>query len=246
MALHTQLDRGLGWIILDEPPTNALLDPVFGDLDALRAFLDHPDLEVAVLRGAGRHFSSGAAPEALQRLEADPDAHRDALAHGRDLIEALASCPVPLVAMIRGSCLGGGLEIALAAHFRIASDNALFGVPEANHGLMPGLGGIAPLRAAVGRAAAVDLLVTGRVLGAEEARDLGLVQELAPTRGLESRCEAFARSLVADRSPRVVRSIMAALNNTRVLPRAEALAAEAELFLNLARHAPLDDDDGPD
>jgi len=244
MALLTQLDRGLGWITLSEPPTNALQDPVFGDLNGLRAFLDHPDLVVAVLRGAGRHFSSGAAPEALQQLKADPEAHADAMAGGRDLLEALASSPVPVVAMIRGSCLGGGLEIALAAHFRIASDNALFGVPEASHGLMPGLGGIGPLRAAVGRAAAVDLLLTGRVLGAEEALELGLVQELAPTRELQSRCETFARSLVADRSPRVIRSIMAAMNNTRALPRDEALAAEAELFLDLARHAPLDDDDG--
>ncbi len=237
MTVHLQRDGDLGRLILDHPPANTLPDPVFVDPAALAAFLNAPDLRGVVVQGAGRHFCGGADIEGLLARLQNPDALGGALTRGKALLRLLADAPVPVVAAIRGQCLGAGLEIALACHARVASDGAMFGFPESTLGLLPGLGGTVGDGDRVERRVRADLLLTGRLLGADEALALGLVDRVLPGGGTVAAAEAFLRTWIDGRSPALVHALMEAMRNARRLPRDEALRRETDLFLRVAREA---------
>jgi enoyl-CoA hydratase/carnithine racemase len=141
---------------------------------------------------------------------------------------------VPVIAAIRGGCLGGGLEIALSCHFRIASRNALFGFPECRHGLMPALGGSVMSGRLLSRRAAVDLILSGRMFDGGEAVEMGLVDVLASSGTVMDRAMDFARDLVGDRSPELIRAVMESIHNSVRMTREEALVRETELFMQVA------------
>ena len=231
MKLRYDVVDGIGRITLAAPPRNLLDHPEFEERATLEAFLAKPELEAVIVQGEGRHFCAGAELRSLRRLTAEPAALEAALGRGKALLDVLSYARVPVLALIRGACLGAGLEIALSCHFRMASENALLGLPETGLGLMPGFGGTILAQEAVGRAKAIELVLSGRLVGAEEARVLGLVDAVAPTRELAPKAVAFLRSLVRD----LVRAIMESIHNARRLPRAEAMAREAALFLQVAR-----------
>jgi len=235
MKLLYAVDRGIGTITLSAPPRNELAHPAFADHAELAAFLAAPELRAVIVRGAGRHFCSGAAIGRLAELVKKPDEFRAALQQGKALLDLLTFAPVPVLALIRGACLGAGLEIALACHFRMASDHALLGLPESSLGLLPGFGGTVLAADVAGRKVALDLMLSGRIIGAPEALSLGLVDWIEPTAELEPRALGYVQSLVGDRPAAVVRAIMQAVHNARRLPRAQALEREADLFLELAR-----------
>ena len=237
--LTARLDRdgALGRITLSAPPGNTLAHPVFADALALRSFLDDPGLAGVVVAGEGRHFCGGADREALASQLSDPVALREALVAGKSLLDLLAFATVPVVAAIRGQCLGAGLEIALACHFRVASSSAMLGFPEATLGLMPGFGGTVADGARIGRRALADLVLTGRMIGAIEARDMGLVDEVVETVQVEAAARRRIDTLIADRPPALIRAVMESVHNGRRLPRGEALARETELFFEVARAA---------
>jgi len=140
-----------------------------------------------------------------------------------------------VVALIRGGCLGAGLEIALACHFRFSSPNAIFGFPEGDHGLVPGLGGTAFAQGTAVRQAVIELILSAKVVRAPEAMSLGIVDTIAPTRELEKAGTAFIEALTARRSGFLIRSVMRALHNGRCLPIDQALRRETELFREVVR-----------
>jgi enoyl-CoA hydratase/carnithine racemase len=187
------------------------------------------------VRGDGRHFCGGADLETIPALVADPAAFARALEQGRALLDLLSFATVPVLAVVRGACLGAGLEIALSCHFRVASSNAMLGLPEAGVGLMPGLGGTLLAQEVAGRRVAIELALSGKAVGADEALGLGLVDAVCPTSALDAWAARFLRSLVGDRPVAVVRAIMEAIHNARRMPRADALREEARMFLELAR-----------
>lgn len=231
-------DGALGRMVLSNPPANALARPDFTSRADLTAFLARPELKGVVVVGEGRHFCGGADKEALAQARRDLPALGRALEEGQRLLEALASATVPVVAAVRGQCLGGGLELALACHFRVAGTGSMLGFPEAALGLLPGLGGTAPAGARPSRQALVDLTLSARLVGAEEALALGLVDRLVPTAQVEAAAEALIHALTAERTPRQVRAILEALWAGQHLPRAQALERETALFLSLARGEP--------
>lgn len=235
--MMTLLERRgpLGWVTLSHPPRNTLTDPVFADAEALGAFLAEPTLRAVIVRGEGRHFSAGADLAALEEQKRDPEALGLGLGRGKELLELLAFATVPVVAAIRGSCLGAGLEIALACHFRFAADGALLGFPEAEQGLVPGFGGTVFGGDAVPRRVLAELMLSARLVGAEEALALGLVQRVCRAGALEEQAAGFLEELTARRSPRLIRSVLEAVHNGRRLGREEALRRETELFCDVLR-----------
>lgn len=235
MKLLYDVEDGIGEITLSNPPYNSLERPKFEDPAVLAEFLARDDLKGVVVQGAGKHFCAGADLDELERLRQDPEELARELEEGRRLIETLAAATVPIVANIRGSCLGAGLEIAMACHFRVASENAIFGFPESGLGLLPGLGGTVLAPRILKRSVAVDMLVTGRMMEASEARELGVVDRVVPTKELRSRGRELLSNLI-DRRPRyVIRAIMKAIHNAHHLPLEEALREEGRLFLEVAR-----------
>jgi len=234
MNVEYTIAEDIGTITLSNPPYNTLIDPAFADPGELRAFLGTPSLKGVIVRGAGRHFCGGADITALSTQAREIDRLGQALDSGKVLLDTLTYGPVPVVAAIRGSCLGAGLEIALACHFRIAATSAMMGFPESEHGLMPGFGGTLA-HGSVGRSALVRMILTGEMIRGDEAYERGLVDRCVGSSTVESEAHNLLASLVARRSPAQVHAIMASIANGMRLPRPEALRRETELFCSLAR-----------
>jgi len=150
-----------------------------------------------VIAANSRSFATGASIEEVASVEGVTA--RDFAAAGQSLFNRVANFPLPIAAAIRGYCLGGGLDLALACHARIATYDASFGHPGVSLGLITGWGGIQRLTRLIGRAAATQLLLTAERVPASQALTLGLVDELAPSPDLVE--AAARRALAAARKP---------------------------------------------
>jgi enoyl-CoA hydratase len=178
--LRYEVEGNLATVTIDRPDAlNALNHELILEL-GLALDLAEADLDVRALivTGVGRAFVAGADIDNLQRL-ADGFSGREASLSGQDLMNSLAALPFPTIAAINGYALGGGLELALAADLRVAAAGAKLGLPEVQLGLIPGYGGTQRLPRLIGVGRALDLILTGRHVGAEEALSLGLVNRVA-------------------------------------------------------------------
>jgi len=155
MKAEFSMTGAIGRLGFSHPPHNTLVDPVFLDAAFLDRCMGESALKGIILVGEGRHFSGGADREALDDAINDPLTGPDALARrldeGKQILERISLAPVPIVAAIRGQCLGAGLEIALACHFRVATPGAMFGFPESTLGLLPGMAARCPFTRAFAR-----------------------------------------------------------------------------------------------
>ena len=213
-------------IILNRPPANALGPPL---LEGLHKGLDAADAlpaKVIVVSSAlPGFFAAGADIKHMSSVDAESFAeYGDAL---RSAVERLAAQPALSVAAVDGLALGGGLELAMACSLRVAGSSVQLGLPEVKLGLIPGGGGTQRLPRLVGRGRALDIMLTGREVDAEEALRIGLVDRLVPAgTAVDAACE-LARQLCAASSPAqraVVRTVDAAYDR----PLTEGLRYEAE------------------
>ncbi len=221
---------GIGRLTLSAPPKNCLVDPEIAGEGALARWLSDESLRGVIVSGEGRHFSAGADIESLKKLALDRDGIAAHMSAGKKALDVILSCEVPVVAAIRGACLGGGLEIALACHIRAACESAFFAFPEAGLSIMPGLGGTVLLPGLAGRARALELILSSDMIGSERALELGLVDHRVPTAELMAFAVSLIDSMTAGRPRRVVTSIVRAINNSRTLPFERALEEETRLF----------------
>ena len=160
-------------ITVNHPPVNALNIPMrSGLVAALQRAREDKDVEAVVLTAAGRTFIAGADITEFNKPPVPPTTG--------DVIEALDAMTKPVVAALHGTPLGGGLEVALGCHFRVAAPGTKLGLPEIKLGLMPGAGGTQRLPRAVGKAKAMDMALTARMMNAEEAERAGLVSRVVP------------------------------------------------------------------
>jgi 3-hydroxyacyl-CoA dehydrogenase len=187
-------ENGIGVVTIDNPPVNAMSPGVpEGIMAALERGNADPAVKAMVLIGAGRSFIAGADIRQFGTNRPRP-------VPGKRVYDVLDASQKPVVAAIHGYALGGGLETALAAHYRIAVPSAKVGLPEVLIGILPGGGGTQRLPRLVGPKAALDMIVTGRHVPAEEAKRLGIVDEIAPEGDLRTAAIAFARR-IADQRP---------------------------------------------
>jgi enoyl-CoA hydratase len=147
----------------------------------------------------------------------------------RRIFDAVEDFPKPVIAMINGFCLGGGMEFALACDIRIAADTARLGQPEINLGIIPGGGGTQRLTRLVGEGKAMELILTGDLIDANEARALGLVNDVAPAAQLRQRVMALATK-IAEKSPVALRMAKEAVKSASRMNLREGLEREADLF----------------
>lgn len=219
---------GVALVTLDRPEAlNALSYALLVELDAALAQLDaDPECRAIVITGAGgRAFAAGAdvrelsteTPASLH--EADPFA----------VVDRVAALATPTIAAVRGFALGGGCELAMACDMLVAGDDAKFGQPEILIGVIPGAGGTQRLARAVGKAKAMELVLTGRRIDAVEAERLGLVTKVVPADAVVDDALALAASIAA-MPPLAVRAAKAAVLATQELPLAGGLRHERDLF----------------
>lgn len=199
MTVHLTCEGGLGRLTLDRPDKrNALTQAMWEAIPALLAQAEADrELLVLIVTGAGGHFAAGADIAEFPTVYATPETSRvysDAVqAAGR----ALAAFPKPTLALVRGACVGGGAGLALACDLRFADETARIGITPGKLGLAYTLADTRRLVDAVGPARAKDILFSGRLVEAEEARRIGLVDFLEPAGGLEDAVRAYAQGLEA-------------------------------------------------
>lgn len=182
----------IGIVTVDSPPVNALSAAVRGGiLECIKAAIADPAIKGIVLTCAGRTFIAGADITEFGKPPKAPALN--------EVLAEIENSPKPVVAAIHGTALGGGLEVALACHFRVAVKEARLGLPEVKLGLLPGAGGTQRLPRAVGPELAVKMIVGGDPIGAAEALKNGLIEEIVE--GPASGGEAFVRKLLAEKRP---------------------------------------------
>jgi enoyl-CoA hydratase/carnithine racemase len=170
---------GIGTIRLDRPPVNALNDQLTGELaDAARSAASSDEVRAVIIYGGERVFAAGA--DINDMAEASYAAMVTRAGGLQEAMGLVAGIPKPVVAAITGYALGGGLELALAADFRVAGEGARLGQPEILLGVIPGAGGTQRLPRLVGPARAKDIVFSGRMLKAAQAHAIGLVDQVAP------------------------------------------------------------------
>lgn len=200
--------------------TPALLDDM---LAFVRQLGDDPECRCAVLTGEGRTFLAGTDLDEAMAMSAH--AFDDYSAKARKVTLAVTSAPVPVIAAVNGAAVGGGLELALACDFIYAAETARFGLPEVKLGVMPGMGGTHLLPRAVGSRRARELLYTGAAISAQDAREIGLVNELFAEDELLPKTLATATRIAAQ-APLAVRAIKATQVDEARVALARALTAE--------------------
>jgi enoyl-CoA hydratase len=219
---------------LAAPPLNLVTGQLLDELDAALATLeaaDPGDVRVVVVTGRGeRAFSVGSNVKEFEN-------HRGPDGRARFELEArvaqrLAGLPMPTIAAIEGDALGGGLEIALCCDIRIASERANLGLPEVRLAVTPSTGGTHRLPRIVGVARAKELLLTGRILTAEEAERIGLVNEVVPAGQAVARARAICEE-IAQRGPLAVREVKALVDGALDRDLAAGHAAEVETSVRI-------------
>lgn len=208
---------------------NALNDATLSELHlAFDAAASDPETRVVVLTGSGdKAFVAGADIGEIQAL--NPIQAQRFASHGHALMNKIQNLNKPVIAAINGYALGGGLELAMACHLRIAADTAKVGLPEIKLGIIPGFGGTQRLSRLIGRGAALNLMLAGDPIGAERAYALGLVHRLAAADELETEALAWAEKL-AQAAPIAVRHILQAVNQGSDLSLEAGLNLEINLF----------------
>jgi enoyl-CoA hydratase len=207
---------------------NALNQAVRDEAEAiLHALRDDHEVGVIVVTGAGdKAFIAGA--DIAEFAGRTPFDQREAMATPR-IFEMMAEFPKPVIAMINGFCLGGGCELALSCDIRVASDKARFGQPEINLGLIPGGGGTQRLTRQVGLGHAMRMVLTGDMIGAAEAKEIGLADLVVPHDELRARTLELAAK-IASKSPLTLRVAKEAVRASQRLSIEDGIGYERDLF----------------
>ena len=211
-TLLATMDHGILTIVINRTDKlNALNAQVFTDLDTiLNDVYVHPEIKSVIITGAGsKAFVAGA--DISEFAGSTKEAAMAMSKRGQDIFARIENCKKPIVAAVNGFALGGGCELAMACHFRLCSDQAKFGQPEVNLGLIPGYGGTQRLTQLIGKGKSMELQMTGNLIDANEALNLGLVNHIcAPEKLLEKTKEILLT--IQSKAPYAVGKIIECIN----------------------------------
>lgn len=229
-TLLTSLENGIFIITINRPEKlNALNKTVIEELGvAITEVYSNPDIKGAILTGAGpKAFVAGA--DINEFLSLDAHGGQQLAKKGQDLVfNKIENAPKPILAAVNGFALGGGCELAMACHFRLAGENAKFGQPEVNLGLIPGYGGTQRLTQLIGKGKAMELMMTGNIIDAAEARQLGLVNHVCSPDELLQQAKDLLKIIIS-KAPLAIESIIS-LTNKASRGDADGLEKEIEQF----------------
>jgi enoyl-CoA hydratase/carnithine racemase len=220
----------IAYVTLNRPKVlNALNMATMEELrSAFHDIKNDADIRVAILTGAGeKAFVAGA--DISELAKQDAVSGKAYAQRGQSVLNLIENLGKPVIACINGFALGGGCELALACTLRLASDNAKLGQPEVKLGLLPGYGGTQRLPRLVGKGLAMQMVLAGEMITAQEAHRIGLVNEVTAATELIPRAEAIAAKIIAN-APLAVQYAMEAVNKGMEMTLAEGLYLEATLF----------------
>ncbi|HEY3196687.1 MAG TPA: enoyl-CoA hydratase-related protein [Nitrospirales bacterium] len=216
-------------ITLNHPPSNVLsmsvlqeLDHVFGAMEGLET------VRVIILTAGGRFFCPGGDINELAQLQ-QMQQGTELSAQGQALMNRIERFDKPVIAAINGACLGGGLEMAMACHMRVAAAGVQLGLPEVKLGLIPGFGGTQRLPRIIGPSKAAELILTGETITSEEAIAIGLVNRVVPAGEVLAQAQILA-GMITQKGRMAIQSALRAIRTGLDSPLAEGLAQESKLF----------------
>ncbi|MBP1729267.1 MAG: enoyl-CoA hydratase/isomerase [Deltaproteobacteria bacterium] len=222
--------EGIATITVNRPAAmNAMTVATLVELDrVVTEIVGNPDLRVAIITGAGaKAFVAGADIAAMRDMSSSQA--RDLALQAHRIYAAIEQSPKPFIAAVNGYALGGGCELAMACDIRIAAANARFGQPEINIGILPGFGGTQRLPRLVGKGRALEIILSGEMVDANEALRIGLVNRVVAAEALLAEAQQLARK-IASKGLVAVRLCKQAVNNGLEMDLGRACAYEAELF----------------
>ena len=233
---NLRLERrdGVTILFIDRPQVlNAINRETLGEIgDATRAFLADPSQGALIVTGSGeKAFISGADINELAPL--GPAAAEDISRFGQAVVDQLERSPKPVIAAVNGYAFGGGCELALACHMRLASENAVMGLPEVKLGIIPGYGGTQRLPRLVGPGRALELILSARNVKAEEAERIGLVNRIVPQADLLNEAVKLAQTILKN-GPLAVEAALECVVRGMQLPLDQGLRFESGRFGILA------------
>ncbi|MGN6509143.1 MAG: enoyl-CoA hydratase/isomerase family protein [Chitinophaga sp.] len=211
-TLSTQLKDGILEITVNRPDKmNALNREVMKELAlAIDEVYKNPEVRSALITGSGpKAFIAGA--DISEFLSLSPEQGAELAKKGHAIFQRIEESHKPIVAAVNGFALGGGCELAMVCHFRVASDNAKFGQPEVNLGIIPGYGGTQRLVQLVGKGKAMEMMMTGDMIGAEEARLLGLVNHVTKPEELLDKTRELLKK-IHGKAPLAVAKVIKCVN----------------------------------
>ncbi|MBN9158861.1 enoyl-CoA hydratase-related protein [Microbacterium sp.] len=229
-TILTEQRGRVGWITLNRPHAlNALNSQVAEEVTAAATAFDaDAGIGAIVVTGSEKAFAAGADIKEMESMSAAEMVATDHFGVWRDF----AAVRTPVIAAVSGFALGGGCELAMMCDIILAADTAKFGQPEVNLGVIPGMGGTQRLIRAVGYYKAAELVLSGRIMGAEEAERAGLVSRVVPAADLLAEAAALAESIAAKSLPSII-AAKAALDAAMETPLAVGLDIEREAFASL-------------
>jgi enoyl-CoA hydratase len=212
-TLLVEIAEGVCAITINRPDKmNALNRDVLNELDvAMDKVYNNPEIRSAIITGAGaKAFVAGA--DIAEFVGLNVAEARELAKKGQNLFDKIENCPKPVVAAVNGFALGGGCELALSCHFIYASENAKFGQPEVNLGLIPGYGGTQRLAQSIGRNRSMELLMSGNMITAKEAEQYGMVNKVVSSEELIPKAKEIL-SLIHSKAPVAVSKVIECVNN---------------------------------
>jgi enoyl-CoA hydratase/carnithine racemase len=220
-------------LTIDHPPANAFDRQTVTDLDAaFDEVTNDEQVKVIIITGAGQFFVAGADINEIEILQGYDDAY-EVVRGGQMLFHKIEKSKKPVIAAINGrACLGGGNELAMACHIRIAEDSVQFGQPEIKLGIMPGWGGTQRLPRLVGKGRALELILGGGNIKAQEAYRIGLVNKVVPVGSVVREAKRWAKVL-SMWGAIAMGAIIQAVGDGLDMPLEEAVKMEADLFAKL-------------
>lgn len=230
MSLITyESENHVATLAINSPPANALstslLEEIAQRLDEIEK--KHTD-KVIVLKGVGNFFSAGADIKEFTSLQNSSD-YQSLAEKGQKLFDRIEEFSIPIIAAIHGAALGGGMELALACHMRIVTENAQLGLPELTLGIIPGFAGTQRLPQHVGLAKAYEMILSGEAISGTEAYALGLANQVVSEEDLFEEANKLATKIAAKSKP-TINSVMKLIPYAKTSQFAEGVQAEAEAF----------------
>lgn len=227
--VKSSIDNHTATITLNNPPANLLTFDLLSNLEKVVDVLsDDGQVKAVIITGSGSLFVAGADVKVIASISSSEEGESLAK-RGQAVLDKIEQMQKPVIAAITGFCLGGGLELAMACHLRIAGERARLGQPEINLGIIPGFGGTQRLPSLVGKAKAIELILTGDMIHAEEAKRLGLINKVVPEGEVLKQAQGLAKKIAAKGKKAVEASLMA-IQYGIDHPLPSGLTQEAELF----------------
>ena len=233
--IQASIEDQITLLVINHPPANALSRETLRELEAAcDAAIADLQVRAIIITGAGKLFSAGADLGEIKELRSYEEA-RELAERGQRLLNKIEAASKPVIAAINGRfALGGGAELALACHFRVAEEGVRLGQPEVTLGLMPGWGGTQRLPRLIGKGRALEMLLSGGHLSAEEAQRIGLVNKVVPAGTAVQEAKQMAKA-IAQFGTKAIAAILDAVNAGPEMPLREGLRSEAEQFARLCQ-----------